>query len=327
MTQSMINQEDIDLNAFARNRNIRISSHFDTKNDATLFRGDRLDMLRELPDGAAQLVVTSPPYNIGKEYEKIRSIEDYLLDQDATIREAVRALADNGSLCWQVGNHITRDGEVLPLDIPMHAICKKYGLKMRNRIIWHFEHGLHCTKRFSGRYETIVWFTKTDEYIFDLDPVRVPQKYPGKKNFKGDKAGSFSCNPKGKNPSDLWIIPNVKHNHCEKTNHPCQFPIELIERLVLAMTEKGGLVVDPYMGVGSALCAAIRRGRKAAGAEIKDEYTNVAHERVLAAWNGTLRVRPMGKPVYTPDKNSKVAMHPDLHPESNAQDGKESKLF
>lgn len=304
------------------NRPISIGTHYAAEHDAVLFKGDRLDLLREIPDGVAQLVVTSPPYNIGKEYEKVRSFDDYLNDQEATIQESVRVLSDRGSLCWQVGNHITRDGEVLPLDIPIHAICKKFGLKMRNRIIWHFEHGLHCTKRFSGRYETIIWFTKTDDYIFDLDPVRVPQKYPGKKNFKGKKAGTFSCNPKGKNPSDMWVIPNVKHNHCEKTIHPCQFPIELIERLVLSMTEQGGLVIDPYMGVGSALCAAVRRGRRAAGAEIVEDYLNIAHERVVAAWNGDLRVRPMGKPVYVPGKNSKVAMPPEMHPESNGQNGK-----
>ena len=109
---------------------------------------------------------------------------------------------------------------------------------MRNRIVWHFEHGLHCSRRLSGRYETIMWFTKGDDYVFELDPIRVPQKYPGKKYFKGPKAGQYSCNPLGKNPGDVWTIPNVKSNHVEKTGHPCQFPVELIERLVLALTRK-----------------------------------------------------------------------------------------
>ena len=235
-----------------KKRPICIHKHYAPESDATVFEGDRLELLREIPDGAAQLVVTSPPYNIGKSYEKLITLDDYLAAQEATIKEGFRILSDEGSLCWQVGNHIAKDGEVYPLDTLIYPICKRLGMRMRNRIIWHFEHGLHCSRRFSGRYETIIWFTKTDDYIFNLDPIRVPQKYPGKKQFKGEKKGEYSCNPLGKNPSDLWIIPNVKHNHCEKTVHPCQFPIELVARLVLSMTNEAGLVVDPYMGVASA---------------------------------------------------------------------------
>jgi adenine-specific DNA-methyltransferase len=248
----------------------------------TLHHGDRLDMLRQVPTGEARLVVTSPPYNIGKRYEKKSGLEEYLEGQRATIEESVRVLAPDGSLCWQVGNHV--DGsEIKPLDILIYPIFQKLGLKLRNRIIWHFEHGLHCSKRFSGRYETILWFTKSDKYVFNLDAVRVPQKYPGKKYFKGAKAGQYSCNPLGKNPGDLWIIPNVKHNHIEKTSHPCQFPIELIQRLVVTLTNPGDLVVDPYMGVGSTACAAVLNKRRAAGADIVPEFLALARERVEIA--------------------------------------------
>jgi adenine-specific DNA-methyltransferase len=128
----------------------------------------------------------------------------------------VRLLHPRGSICWQVGNHVD-DGEVVPLDIVLYPIFKEHGLKLRNRIVWHFEHGLHCTKRLSGRYETILWFTKSNDYTFNLDPIRVPSKYPGKKHFKGPRAGQLSGNPLGKNPSDVWIFPNVKNNHVEKT--------------------------------------------------------------------------------------------------------------
>ena len=171
---------------------------------------------------------------------------------------------------------------------------------MRNRIIWHFEHGLHCKKRFSGRYETIMWFTKTDDYIFNLDPVRVPQKYPGKKHFKGPRAGQYSSNPLGKNPGDFWIIPNVKSNHVEKTVHPCQFPVELIERLVLSLTDKNDWVFDPFLGVGSSLVAAIRHGRRGVGAEIVSNYVEITHDRIRQELLGTLRTRPMNRPVYDP---------------------------
>ena len=117
----------------------------------------------------------------------------------------MRILHPQGSLCWQVGNHVD-DGEIYPLDSLIYPICKKLGLRLRNRIIWHFEHGLHCSRRFSGRYETILWLTKSDEYTFNLDPVRVPQKYPGKKAFKGPKIGQYTCNPLGKNPGDLFVL-------------------------------------------------------------------------------------------------------------------------
>lgn len=187
---------------------------------ATLTCQDNMAFMRALDNESMQLIVTSPPYNIGKSYERRSSLDSYLAAQSAVIAECVRVLRPEGSICWQVGNHIMREGEVVPLDIILYPIFKQHGLIMRNRIIWHYEHGLHCSKRFSGRYETILWFTKSDAYTFNLDPVRVPSKYPNKKYHRGPKAGQISGNPLGKNPSDVWIIPNVKFNHVEKTIHP-----------------------------------------------------------------------------------------------------------
>lgn len=134
--------------------------------------------------------------------------------------------------------------------------------------------------------------------------MRVPQKYPGKRHFKGPHKGEYSANPLGKNPGDVWIIPNVKHNHPEKTVHPCQFPVELVERLVLALTRRGDLVLDPYMGVGTTPAAAVVHGRRAAGAEIVPEYVKIARERVAQAVSGTLPARPRSRPVYVPSPNS-----------------------
>jgi len=288
----------------------KIAARYDGEAVATLFHGDRLGLLREIPTGAAKLVVTSPPYNIGKKYEKRGPLPEYLMQQRDTIRDCVRILAKDGSLCWQVGNHIAEDGEVFPLDILIYRICRRLGLRLRNRIIWCFEHGLHCRRRLSGRYETILWFTKTDHYIFNLDRIRVPQKYPGKKYFKGSRVGQYSCNPLGKNPGDVWAIPNVKHNHVEKTIHPCQFPIELAERLVLALTNPADLVVDPYIGVGSSACAAVIHGRRAAGADTQSAYLAVARERVRLALEGRLRRRPLGRPIFEPTPTHRVAQHP-----------------
>ncbi|MGH7737128.1 MAG: DNA-methyltransferase [Candidatus Tyrphobacter sp.] len=282
--------------------NIKIGAHYSDENDVSLFKGRCEDFLREIPVGTIDLVVTSPPYNIGKRYERGRNltIDQYIAGQREVIRLCIERLAPLGSICWQVGNHVA-DNALYPIDIMLYPVFRELGLVLRNRIVWHFEHGLHCARRFSGRYETIMWFTRPGkEYAFNLDAVRVPQKYPGKKYFKGPKAGQFSANPLGKNPGDVWIIPNVKHNHVEKTEHPCQFPVELVERLVLALTPAQGLVLDPYMGAGSAAVAAVLRGRRAAGAEVVAQYVNIAGSRVRAAARGTLRTRPMHRAVYTP---------------------------
>jgi len=260
---------------------------------------DNIDFLRQFRDESIELIVTSPPYNIGKSYEERRPLERYLHDQGRIIAECVRVLSGSGSICWQVGNHVD-EGEVFPLDALLYPVFKSFGLKLRNRIIWHFGHGLHCSKRFSGRHETILWFTKSDSYTFNLDAVRVPSKYPGKKHFKGPNAGKLSGNPLGKNPSDVWDIPNVKSNHVEKTIHPCQFPVALVERLVLAMTNKGDCVLDPYVGVGSSVIAAIMHGRAGYGCDLSAEYVSVARERIQDLKEGILKTRPLDKPIYDP---------------------------
>lgn len=287
------------IEMFPKMKKLRVAATFSAKQQAVVHLGDCLDFLKGIPDKAIQLIVTSPPYNIGKEYEKKLELNKYLQQQADVIKECVRVLKDDGSICWQVGNYVD-NGSIVPLDSILYPIFSSLGLKMRNRVIWHFEHGLHCSKRFSGRYETIIWFTKSDEYFFSLDTVRVPQKYPGKKHFKGPKAGQYSGNPLGKNPGDVWIIPNVKSNHIEKTSHPCQFPVELIERLVLSTTKAGDWVLDPFLGVGSTIVAALKNERRGAGAEIVPEYVRVAHERINAIAEGALKTRPMGRPVYDP---------------------------
>lgn len=275
------------------------SSDLASDQNVVVYPGDCLDFLRDCADDTMQLVVTSPPYNLGKEYERKLHLSEYVAQQTRVIEQCVRVLKPTGSICWQVGNYVD-DGSVVPLDTLLYPIFTSLGLKMRNRIIWHFEHGLHCARRFSGRYETIMWFTKGNDYVFNLDSVRVPQKYPGKKHFKGPKAGQYSCNPLGKNPGDLWIIPNVKSNHVEKTEHPCQFPVELIERLVLSLTDEGDWVFDPFLGTGTSIVAALRHGRCGAGAEVFPAYVELARNRIRQQLDGTLRTRPMGQPVFDP---------------------------
>lgn len=267
-------------------------------NEASVWLGDAEVFLKALPNEPLfDLVVTSPPYNLGKEYEKKNSLQTYLDWQKRIINEIVPRLKSTGSLCWQVGNYVN-NGQIIPLDIEFAPLFREHELKMRNRIIWHFGHGLHTKRRFSGRYEVVLWYTKTDEYTFDLDAVRVPSKYPGKKYFKGPKVGQFSGNPLGKNPEDVWSIPNVKNNHVEKTSHPCQFPVGLIERLVLALTKPGELVFDPFAGVASAGVAALVHKRKFLGVEIHEGYVQEGMQRLDAAMSGEIAYRPHKKPLY-----------------------------
>jgi adenine-specific DNA-methyltransferase len=299
----------------------KIADHFDPEADIMLYHGGVGDFVDTIPDGSVSLIITSPPYNLGKEYEDRVSIGKYLDIQAQAIADLYRVLREDGSICWQVGNFVD-DGEVYPLDILYYDIFKKLGLRLRNRIIWRFGHGLHASKRFSGRYETILWFTKSDDYVFNLDAVRVPSKYPGKRHYKGPKKGQLSGNPLGKNPADVWEflteeweaafwdIPNVKYNHPEKTTHPCQYPIALVERCVLALTNERDWVFDPYMGVGTSLVAGIMHNRRVMGSEQEAKYVDIAHERLKAYFNGVLPYRPLGKPVYQPTGREKIAQVP-----------------
>lgn len=301
---------------------ITVSHEFNPDAQAVFLEGDSKQTLSQIPDGSVKLIITSPPYNLNKAYEDPKSLDAYLKEMEPILVELMRVLSDQGSLCWQVGNYVD-NAEVYPLDLLFYPYFKSHGLQLRNRIIWHFDHGLHATKRLSGRYETLLWFSKTDAYTFNLDNIRVPSKYPGKTNYKpGPNYGKPSGNPLGKNPSDiwklaekeweslLWDIPNVKANHPEKTIHPCQFPIELVERCVLAFTNEGDYVLDPFSGVGSAMLAALKNGRRAIGCEKEAEYIQIARDRVDMLKSGRLPYRPLGKPVHKPTGREKVAQRP-----------------
>jgi DNA modification methylase len=205
----------------ARNQSVlwapEIGAEFTPSAEVILSHGDCLPTLRRLPDEQFRLIITSPPYNLGKAYEERLPFDEYLTRMEPVIDECARALAADGSLCWQTGSYIEK-GEIFPLDIFFYQMIKRRGLKLRNRMIWHYEHGQHARYRFSGRYETLLWFTKSDDYLFNLDDVRVPSKYPHKKHFRGPKYGELSGHPLGKNPGDVWEL--------EVSGEQTAFPIE-----------------------------------------------------------------------------------------------------
>ncbi|CAL4868187.1 DNA adenine methyltransferase YhdJ [Asticcacaulis sp. MM231] len=290
--------------------------------------GDAFAKLDLIADQSCRLVITSPPYNIGKEYERDRrrTLDEYIQWLTPIVEKACDKVTDDGHLCWQVGNYVS-NGEVFPLDYFFYEIITRKGFKLRNRIIWHFNFGLHAKKRFSGRYETLLWFSKSDSYFFQLEEVLVPQLYPGKRHApsKGAKAGMPSGNPKGKNPTDywtfdpdevmksnpIWDLPNVKANHPEKTVHPCQFPSELVERCVLALTEIGDTILDPFVGTGTSVIAAAIHGRRGIGIDQSLPYIKLAEQRLAAFQEGRLVTRPIGKEVRRPKVGERVATIPD----------------
>jgi adenine-specific DNA-methyltransferase len=271
---------------------------------------DALEFLGQLKPTSVDLIVSSPPYCIGKAYETSIDTADFNSIHEQLAPLLVRALKDGGSLCWQIGHHVC-NGVVTPLDALVYAIfSKQKELLLRNRIVWTFAHGVHASRRFSGRHETILWFTKGDGYKFDLDAVRIPQKYPGKRHYKGLKRGEPSGNPLGKNPGDVWEIPNVKAGHVEKTEHPCQFPVALVQRLVKALSPKSGLVIDPYLGSGSTGVAATIEGRAFMGCDIEAKYVKIARGRLKKLKAGHLKVRPLNQPIHVPSQNDSVARIP-----------------
>lgn len=304
---------------------MEIKETYSPNNDISIFMGDCIELLRSMPDESCDLIITSPPYCIGKEYEKkVTDIKSFIEQQDRIIEDVYRVLKIGGSVCWQVGYHIT-EKEVIPLDYYVYQVFSEHTkdkeppLKLRNRIVWTFGHGLHPASRFSGRHEMILWFTKGDNYHFNLDSVRVPQKYPGKRSYRGKKKGQLSGNKLGKNPSDIWRdiqsstiwdIPNVKANHVEKTEHPCQFPVALPTRLIKALCPPEGIVLDPYMGAGTTGVAAVLENRRFVGAELSKDYYRIAKDRIKQAIDGTVPIRE-DKPVAEPNSRFSVARLPD----------------
>lgn len=150
---------------------------------------------------------------------------------------------------------------------------------------------------------------------FDLDSVRIPQTYPGKKHYKGPKKGEWSGNPLGKNPGDVWDIgdvwriPNVKANHIEKTEHPCQFPTALVRRLIVALSPKQGLVVDPYAGSATTGVASLIGGRHFIGCDVDQKYLAIGSSRLAKLELGALGIRD-DVPVHTPTGRESVAIRP-----------------
>ena len=279
------------------------------KATAKIWQGDAVQMLHRLKPGSVSLIVSSPPYFMGKEYDQSVSPEDFTAQHRIIFPELTKLLKPGGSICWQVGHHV-RNNVSIPLDALVYSVVSDIPeLILRNRIIWTFNHGAHCRKRLSGRHETILWYTKCDNYTFNLNSIRVPQKYPGKRHYKGPHKGEWSGNPLGKNPGDVWDIPNVKAKHIEKTEHPCQFPMALVGRLIKALTNPGDTVLDPFLGSGTSCVVSLMEKRNFVGCELEKKYFQIIRQRINDVKSGCVRARP-DIPVISPALMEEVAIAP-----------------
>lgn len=261
----------------------------------TTATADVLDYLGSLPDACASLVLTSVPYNVGRPYGQSRSADrmrhvyyhGWLMQ---IVSEASRILRDGGILFLQVGSTRDENESLVPIDVLLFDSIRRTGLEFQSRIAWVVGHGLTPRRRLSERYETALVFSKGPPATFNPTPARTPQKNPSKRAFKGPSAGRLSGHPLGAWPSNVWTIPNVGHNHPERTGHPAQFPLELARRAVQIYTNPGDVVVDPFSGSGTTHVACRETGRSFTGCDLF--YEDVRARRLAAATPDTVCLLP-----------------------------------
>lgn len=246
-----------------------------------IYQMDCLEAMKLLDKGVFDLTVTSPPYNIGKEYEAINSLDKYISWCEAWMTEIFNLTKPAGSFWLNLG-YLEVDGKGLAVPIP-YLLWDKTDFYFHQEIVWNYAAGVACKKRLSPRNEKFLWYVKDPKnYTFNLDAIRDPNvKYPNQK-----KNGKLRCNPLGKNPSDVWQITKVtsgkNRSSKERTPHPAQFPLELIDRVIKASSNEGDLILDPFMGSGSTAECALRNGRYVIGFELKSEYIGYAATRILS---------------------------------------------
>lgn len=244
-----------------------------------IYQKDCLQAMKEIPEELIDLTITSPPYNIGKEYEELAELDDYLGWCKEWIEQVHRITVNNGTFWLNIG-YLEVEGKGLAVPIS-YLLWDKTPFYLLQEVVWNYAAGVACRKRFSPRNEKLLWFVKNPKsYVFNLDDVRDPDvKYPNQK-----KNGKLRCNPLGKNPSDVWQISKVtsgkKRSSPERTPHPAQFPIALVERMLKSSSNVGDVVLDPFMGSGSTAECALRNGRYVIGFELKSDYIGHAENRI-----------------------------------------------
>ncbi|MDJ0509698.1 MAG: site-specific DNA-methyltransferase [Crocosphaera sp.] len=251
---------------------------YEDKN-ALIYQGDSLELMNYIPEESLPLTITSPPYNIGKEYEFILELDDYIKWIAKWVNQVYCCTLPNGSFWLNLGYlSIPRKAKAIPIP---YLIWDKVPFYLIQEIVWNYSAGVAGKLFFSPRNEKFLWYVKDSKsYIFNLDDIRDPNvKYPNQK-----KNGKLKCNVKGKNPTDVWQIPKVtsgkNRSSKERTTHPAQFPVQLISRIILASSHINDIVFDPFLGSGTTAEAAIKNGRKVIGFEINENYVNISVQRI-----------------------------------------------
>lgn len=252
--------------------------YFET-DDVLLYNGDCVTLMERLPGNTIDLTVTSPPYNIGKEYENTMPLNEYLIWCEHWINQIHRICSLAGSFWLNLG-YQSVSGKAKAIPIP-YLLWDRVPFFMIQEIVWHYSAGVAGRKFFSPRNEKFIWYVKNAKtYTFNLDDVRDPNvKYPNQK-----KNGKIKVNSLGKNPSDVWEIPKVTSGKNraskERTPHPAQFPEAVIQRIIKASSNPCDIVLDPFLGSGTTAVVAAKLGRKTIGFEINREYCELAIERL-----------------------------------------------
>lgn len=252
--------------------------YFESEN-CIIYNAECNFLMKKLGASLIDLTITSPPYNIGKEYETKLPVEDYIKWCESWMSEIYRLTKYRGAFWLNIGYlSIPQEGNAVPIP---YLIWNKTPFYLMQEIVWNYGAGVACKRFFSPRNEKLLWYVKdSTDYVFNLDDVRDKNvKYPYQK-----KNGKLKCNPNGKNPTDVWQIPKVtsgkNRSSKERTPHPAQFPLELIQRIVKACSNTNNLIMDPFLGSGTTAIAALQNQRKFIGFEIEESYCKVAITRI-----------------------------------------------
>jgi len=238
--------------------------------------GDALVEMGKIKSNSVDLIVTDPPYNLGKDYgnnHDVQGFDEYLSFSRNWLRQSHRILKPSGTLYVFMGfRFISYLYDILDRELLMF---------FNSWIVWHYTQGMGKTKGFSPRHDDILMFTKSKEYKFNLDNVRVPQKYYRDRN-----------NMRGANPGDVWEFSHVHYCNGSRQNHPTQKPEGLIERMILASSDEEDLVVDPFSGSGTTLRVCQQLNRRAIGIEINPDYVAMTKDRLGDPFRGFDSVDP-----------------------------------
>lgn len=253
-------------------------------NRFALYNVDCLEAFSAVANCQVDTCITSPPYNIGKEYEQALTLSEYVLWCEKWLNEVYRVARENGAFWLNLGyNKIEGRGHAVPLP---YLLWDKTPFFLMQEVVWNYGAGVSARKFLSPRNEKFLWYVKDqDNYSFNLDDIRDPDvKYPNQK-----KNGKLRCNSIGKNPSDVWSVAKVtsgkNRSSSERAPHPAQFPLDIIDRIVKGFSNLGDLILDPFMGSGTTAVSSVRNGRFAIGFEINEVYIDYASKRAAEAEN------------------------------------------